>query len=138
MRKFLIATHGSFAAGIKSSLEIIIGKTENVFLIQAYTEENRSIRNELEEVLKNIDNHDELIVFTDLAGGSITNQVLEFALRQNVYVIAGISLPLLLDIILADPDTPADEVIETGIANARDQIVFVNKLLRPQTEIKHD
>ena len=135
MRKFLIATHGSFAAGIKSSLEIIIGKTENIFLIQAYTEENKSIREELEEILKSVDDLDELIVFTDLAGGSITNQVLEFALRQKVYVIAGLNLPLLLDIILADPDSPADEVIETGISNARDQIVFINKLLSTPTDI---
>ena len=39
MRKFLIATHGTFANGVKSSLDIIIGQTENVFLIQAYVEE---------------------------------------------------------------------------------------------------
>jgi hypothetical protein len=35
-RKYLIATHGSFAKGIKSSLDIIIGPMDNVFLIEAY------------------------------------------------------------------------------------------------------
>ncbi len=44
-RKFLIATHGTLAAGIKSSLNIIIGKVEHVFLIQAYVDENTSCRN---------------------------------------------------------------------------------------------
>ncbi len=54
MRKFLIATHGSFAAGIKSSLEMIIGSTENLYTIQAYTEGNKTITDELDEILQKI------------------------------------------------------------------------------------
>jgi fructoselysine/glucoselysine PTS system EIIA component len=127
MRKFLIATHGSFAAGIKSSLEMIIGSTENVYVIQAYTEGNKDIADELDEVMQKVSDDDELIIFTDLAGGSITNQVLQTALKKNVFIIAGINLPLLLDIVLSDPEVPVNEVIETGISNARDQIVFINE-----------
>ncbi len=134
MRKYLIATHGSFAAGIKSSLEIIIGETENLFLIGAYTEGNKSIENEISEVLQKINDDDELIVFTDLLGGSITNQIVQFALKKNVHIISGTNLPLLLDIILADADTPVNEVIETGISNAREQIVFVNKMINSKKE----
>lgn len=133
MRKFLIATHGSFAAGIKSSLEIIAGPTENVFLIQAYTDGNKSIEDELKGVLQNITSDDELIVFTDLTGGSITNQAVQFALKENVYIVSGINLPLLLEVILADPDAPVTDIIEAAILNAREQIVFVNKLINPKT-----
>jgi mannose/fructose-specific phosphotransferase system component IIA len=129
MRKFLIATHGSFAAGIKSSLEMIIGSTENLYTIQAYTEGNKTITDELDEIMQKISDNDELIIFTDLAGGSITNQVLQTALKKNVYIIAGVNLPLLLDIVLSDPGSPVNEVIETGILNAKDQIVFVNKMI---------
>jgi fructoselysine/glucoselysine PTS system EIIA component len=129
MRKFLIATHGTFASGIKSSLDIIIGSLDNVFLIQAYTGENKSIQDEVDAVLQQINKDDELIVFTDLMGGSITNQILQFALKDNVYIISGVNLPLLLDVMLADSNTPVEEVIEAGISNAKDQIVFVNKLI---------
>ena len=129
MRKFLIATHGTFAKGIQSSLEMITGATENLFIIQAYTGENKSIEDDLGAVLQQITYDDELIVFTDLMGGSVTNQVVQHALRENVYIISGVNLPLLLDITLADPDIPVYDVIETGISNAKDQIVFVNKLL---------
>ena len=112
MRKFLIATHGSFAAGIKSSLEMIIGSTENVYVIQAYTEGNKDIADELDEIMQKVSDDDELIIFTDLAGGSITNQVLQTALKKNVYIIAGVNLPLLLDIVLSDPEVPVNEIIE--------------------------
>jgi fructoselysine and glucoselysine-specific PTS system IIA component len=129
MRKFLIATHGSFAAGIKSSLEMIIGSTENVYAIQAYTEGNKTITEDLNQIMQKVSDDDELIIFTDLAGGSITNQVLQTALKKNIYIIAGVNLPLLLDIVLSDPEAPISEVIETGISNARNQIVFVNEMI---------
>ena len=106
-----------------------MGSLENVFLIQAYVDKNKSLKEEIDSVLEHINNHDELIVFTDLMGGSVTNQILQYALKENVFIISGFNLPLLLEILLADPLSPVMEVIETGIANARNQIVFVNKLI---------
>jgi fructoselysine/glucoselysine PTS system EIIA component len=134
MRKYLLATHGTFAAGIRSSLEMITGTNDNLFIIQAYTEGNKSIDSELNIILEQTAVDDELVVFTDIAGGSITSQILQAARMKNVYVISGMNLPLLLDIILADPGLPVEEVIETGILNAREQIVFVSKLMNSITE----
>ena len=135
MRKYLIATHGTFASGIKSSVDLIIGESENVFLIQAYTDDNKSIQEEIVEFLRQLNPKDELIVFTDLMGGSITNQILQVGLKENVFIIAGINLPLLLDIMLADPEISINEVIETGIENAKEQIVFVNKLINSNKDL---
>ena len=134
MRKYLIATHGTFAGGIKSSLDIILGESETINLIEAYTETNKSLQEDIVEVMKQLIPEDELIVFTDLLGGSITNQILQFGLRENVFIVAGINLPLLLDIMLADSETPINEVIENGIENAREQMVFVNKLINSTKE----
>jgi fructoselysine/glucoselysine PTS system EIIA component len=134
MRKFLLATHGTFAAGIRSSLEMITGANDNLFTIQAYTDGNKSFDSELTRILEQTSDDDELVVFTDIAGGSITSQILQAARRDNVFVISGMNLPLLLDIILSDPELPVNEVIETGILNAREQIVFVSKLMNSMTE----
>jgi fructoselysine/glucoselysine PTS system EIIA component len=136
MRKFLIAAHGSFSSGIKSSLEIIIGKVENVSIIDAYVDGNKSIEDELNKILTNVQVNDELVVFSDLMGGSITNQILRHGLRENVHVVSGMNLPLLIDIILADPDMPVTEVIESAISIARDQVVYVNKIINKEND--HD
>ncbi len=138
MRKFLIATHGSFSAGIKTSLDIIIGEMENVFIIQAYVHGNKSIEDELNGVLKNVGDEDELVIFSDLLGGSITNQVLRFATKENVHTVSGFNLPLLIDNLLADIETSVIEVIETAINNAREQIVYVNKLITANKEDNPD
>jgi fructoselysine/glucoselysine PTS system EIIA component len=133
-RKFLIATHGTLAAGIKSSLDIIIGSIEHVFLLQAYVDEQTSVEAELEKILTQVTEHDELVVLTDILGGSITNQILQHCLRPNVYVVSGVNLPLVIDVMLADAATPIEEVISTAIENAKEQMVFVNKLLTGQNE----
>jgi fructoselysine and glucoselysine-specific PTS system IIA component len=134
MRKFLIATHGQFASGVKSSLEIIIGQTDNLFFIEAYVGENKGIESEMETILNGIGAGDELIVFTDLLGGSITNQVLRFTRNRDLHVVSGFNLALLIEVVMADADTPAAEVIESAIANAKEQMAYVNKLMTPHSD----
>ncbi|MGF7038227.1 PTS sugar transporter subunit IIA [Mucilaginibacter lappiensis] len=134
MRKFLIATHGAFAKGIKSSLDIIIGETDNVFLIQAYLDENIIVEDELAAVLTNITGADELIIFTDLLGGSVNNIMLREALKENVHIVSGFNLPLVIEIMMGDADTPVIEVIESAINNAKEQMVYVNKLITQQND----
>lgn len=134
MRKFLIATHGAFAKGIKSSLDIIIGETDNVFLIQAYLDENIIVEDELAAILTNITNTDELIIFTDLLGGSVNNIMLREALKENVHIVSGFNLPLVIEIMMGDTDTPVIEVIESAINNAKEQMVYVNKLITQQND----
>jgi mannose/fructose-specific phosphotransferase system component IIA len=128
-RKFLIATHGAFAKGVKSSLDIIIGEMDNVFLVQAYLDESRSVEDELAEVLETVTADEELIIFTDLLGGSVNNIMLRNALRENVHIVSGFNLPLLIEVLLGDADSPVIAIIESAINNAKEQMVYVNKLI---------
>ena len=137
-RKFLIATHGAFATGVKSSLDIIIGEMDNVFLVQAYLDESKSVEDELAEVLETVTADEELIIFTDLLGGSVNNIMLRNALRDNVHIVSGFNLPLLIEIILGDADTPVIEVIECAINNAKEQMVYVNKLITLNNDQDND
>jgi len=131
MRKFLIVSHGEFAGGMRSALELITGAVSGVVVLQAYVEENRSVE---EELVRLLGDGEEWIVFTDLLGGSITNQVVrtaaELGMMQSVHIVAGMNLPLVIEVIMADPETPAQEVLAEAIGMARDQIVYVNQLIR--------
>lgn len=131
-RKFLIATHGTFAAGIKSSLDIIIGAMDNVFLIQAYVDENKSVEAEITEIMAQVGKNDELVIFADLLGGSVNNMLLQHALRPNVHIVSGFNLPLVIEILMAGANDPIEEVIGSAIDNAKEQMVYVNKLLSTQ------
>lgn len=128
MRRYLIASHGVFASGIKSSAEIILGKCDNLDTIDAYVEENRPIKNELDAILEKVADSDEMIVFTDLMGGSVTNAVvLAMAQRPNVYILSGMNLPLIVEVLSIGDTMPIDELLEMAVLNAKEQIVDVKK-----------
>src|SRR3569833_2609897 len=112
-RKFLIATHGTFAQGAKSSLDIIAGVQDNVYLVQAYLDDINTLEMELDALLKSSPSTEEWVVFTDLLGGSVTNQLARYAAAGNIRFIAGFNLRLLLEIVMS---------------SAREQMVYVNKV----------
>ena len=137
-RKFLIATHGSFAQGIKSSLELILGPTENIYIIGAYLDGNTSIEAELDQLLQHREVTDEWVIFSDLLGGSITNQILRHGIRQNAHIISGFNLPLLIEIVMAGMDRSLPEIIGEALAAARLQMVYVNDLITEQNKEGQD
>nr|WP_293304502.1 hypothetical protein [Allomuricauda sp.] len=134
MRKFLIATHGKFASGIKSSLDIIIGAQDNIFVLDAYTENNVPIQDHLDAILNEIEIGDELVVFTDIMGGSITNQIIQRINSGNAHIVSGVNLPLLIEVVLSDPNEDLQKVLDDAVENAKTQIVYVSKLITKQTQ----
>jgi len=137
-RKYLIATHGTFSTGAKSSLNMIIGDAANLYIIEAYVDDKVNIEDQIKSVLDEIDDEDELIIFSDIMGGSVTNQLLQQALKPNTHIISGFNLPLLIEIILADTQTPITEVIDDAIINAKEQMVYINKLINSNNEDAKD
>jgi fructoselysine and glucoselysine-specific PTS system IIA component len=126
-RKFLIVSHGGLARGTKSSLEMIAGPAEEVYVLEAYVEENKPIEEELVELFAR--EGVEWVVFSDLLGGSVTNQVLRAGKDREVYVVAGFNLPLVIEVVLSDHSLPVAEILAEAIGRAREQLVFVNPLL---------
>jgi fructoselysine and glucoselysine-specific PTS system IIA component len=129
MRKFLIAGHGQFASGLKSALDIIAGEIDRVWTIDAYVDENKPIEREVQDIVSQLNPGDELIVLTDLMGGSITNQVIRSVDLKSVYVLSGVNFPVLIDLVMSDPDTPTAEAIESALTIGREQLVHVNRLI---------
>lgn len=113
---------------------MIIGETDNVFLIQAYLDDAISVEDELAAVLTHITADDELVIFTDLLGGSVNNIMIREALKDNVHIVSGFNLPLLIEVIMGDANTPVTEIIETALIDGKEQMIYVNKLITQQND----
>lgn len=130
MRKIIIFSHGELAKGMMNTLSMIIGDMANVEAYCAYIDEaeaiDQTIRNLLEKNQKN-----ELIVVTDIFGGSVNNEWMKvLPENKNVYLIAGMSLPLLIQLITALSNSPTepDQLIQTTLQEAGKSLVYCNKL----------
>lgn len=125
----MIATHGKFAEGILSALNIIGGEFGNVTCMGAYLNGNEGVQEQAAAYLEGIGDSDELIVFTDLMAGSVTNEILRCTLPDHTHIVSGINLPMLLAVMLAGEDEPIEQVIKEGVESAREQLVYINDLI---------
>ena len=76
---------------------------------------------------------DRIIVFTDLMGGSVNQKLMEYAKQDNVTLVTGTNLPVLMQVMLADDDV-SEEEIETYIEEARGELQMVQMHAKPKKE----
>ena len=143
MKNIVLVTHGEFATGIVTSLELVYGKSENLETVTIHSSET------LKEIIKNIqdkitgfNNNLPTVIITDIAGGSTTQAALEIlSANENVYLLTGLSLGLLLEVVLADmtdSDEENKEILREIIENTRQTINFVNDFSENEMEESED
>lgn len=133
MKRFVIATHGNFAAGILDSLELIMGKQENFEAFCAYRDGENDIKERVRRLIESKKPDEDLIVVTDLFRGSVNNEFMGYTDVPGVYVVSGMNLALLLEMqVNQDEDTPA--MIRDAIRTAQETIVCCNEKTEVQDE----
>ena len=95
MRKYVLASHGHMAEGIKSTLEIIVGPQEDLICINAYTKECQDPLPEFKKIIEN-NPEDDIVFMTDMFGGTPSNLAMSVIGHGNFDVIAGTNLPMLI------------------------------------------
>lgn len=129
MKKIVIATHSNLAEGFKDTLNYIAPNTVEVEVINAYIKSDR-VEEEIEEVLNKFDSSEQILVFTDLLGGSVNQEFAKFLNQKNIHLIAGANLPVILTLSIAfSMNDLTDEDIVKTIEESRNQLVYVNEVL---------
>lgn len=123
MKKILIGTHGAFASGIKSSIQILFGQSEQIEVIDGYLDDSR-IEDRIDAYFAKVDSSDQVIMMSDLVGGSVNQIMFRYLGRENTMLISGINLALVLEI-AADRSEMSKERIQAIIEEARKAMILV-------------
>ncbi|MGO2742250.1 MAG: PTS sugar transporter subunit IIA [Pseudolactococcus laudensis] len=128
-RKIIIASHNKLAFGLKETLGYITGDVSQVVEISAYLD-NTPVADEIAAALADVSADDEVLVLTDLLGGSVNQAFFPYLNREHFHVITGMNLPVLLSLALQPTDTYLDAAtIHQAIAEAREQLAYVNDVV---------
>ncbi|MBU5591559.1 PTS sugar transporter subunit IIA [Clostridium sp. MSJ-4] len=126
MRKILIASHGKYADGVKSATNIIIGNKENVHYLNAYVSEE-SVEEQMNNFFKEVNEDDEVIILTDIYGGSVNQKIFPYLKRENVYIISGFNLAVVLEILLLSSEEKVSlDQLRNIVEEGKKQILFIN------------
>lgn len=132
-KQFIVITHGKFAEGIKNSLEMLIGKQENLIAVSCYIDEKFN----LEKTVKNIieEYKDKKIVFcTDIFGGSVNNYLSSLVNDVDKFLVTGINLSLLIELVSDQEKDNCNELLELSVMEARNQLKQCKKILLEESE----
>ena len=129
-KKLLIATHSVFADGIKNAMELVTGEQNSVSTLCAYTNDMTEVETPIKEIIDALCDDEELIVTTDIFVGSVNNEFMKYLSKSNIYLIAGVNLPLLFELIMNLESENTVQMIETAVKNARKQLQYCNPLIQ--------
>lgn len=111
MRNILLISHGKMAEGVKSSLEMIVGRQEQVGIVSLRPDgDNIQFENDLLAEMKALNG--KTLIIADLAGGTPCNvAVKNFLDDEQVEIVAGMSLPLVIEAAV-NPQITAGELVK--------------------------
>lgn len=135
MRQFIIASHAHFAAGINESVSLLSGERDNVRTLSMYVDGNNDLAAAAAKMLDETPEGDDLVVCTDLFGGSVNNEFTSIVQRRpNTYLVTNMNLPLLIQLLFAEEGRDTAEVIREVCAAEETRVKFVNDLLDGEDE----
>jgi len=130
MRQFIIASHAHFAAGINESVSLLSGERDNVRTLSMYVDGNNDLAAAAAKMLDETPEGDDLVVCTDLFGGSVNNEFTSIVQRRpNTYLVTNMNLPLLIQLLFAEEGRDTAEVIREICAADDTCVKFVNDLI---------
>lgn len=111
----IVTGHGEFANGMLSSLKLIAGEQENLIGVNFTADDNtETLEKKLKEAISEL-NCSEVIVLSDLAGGSpfkVSVFLSQTIKESKIRVISGTNLGMVLEVSLCRDGMEVDELIK--------------------------
>lgn len=131
----LLITHGPFGNSLIKSSSLILGVSHNIDALGIYHGDNIDefeikISNKIKEMLKI---SPELLIFTDLIGGSPSNAVaitLAKYSKENIECIVGINLPMLLTALCSRENKKLSNIVSDCIKTGEESIFSLRDRLK--------
>lgn len=122
--KVLLVSHGSIAQGFCDTAKKFFG-AEDIYYANVDLE--TGTKGLIEKVNAFLDEwkNEPVVVCSDLKGGSANQTMMQYIDRPNVYLISGVNLSLILQLVLV-PEITNDSLVEM-IEAAKNDLVLVNE-----------
>lgn len=129
--KIILVSHGKLAKGMKNTVEMIAGNQDNLEAYEAYKNGTSDdsfigdIKNSLDKV-----GDERAVIITDVLGGSVNNEMTQLLKdHQNLTVLTGMNLPLVITLVTTADSGLTQESIEEAINEGQKGVLSINKLM---------
>src|SRR4029078_8516190 len=126
----VIVTHRKLAREFRAALEHGVGPQEQFETVSIGPDDDLDLRrNDMMEALARVDGGKGVIVLTDMFGGTPSNLAISAMERDNVEVIAGVNLPMLVKLASVRGESSLEEAITQAQEAGRKYISVGSQIL---------
>ncbi len=136
MIAIILGTHGKFSEEILKSTEMILGEQENIATITFLPGEGADdLMKKYEDAIKSLKCEDGVLFMVDLFGGSPFNAASRIAAKEeNMDIITGINIPMLLEVFSAREDSTVEELAKLALSTGHLGIKSLKEVLKNSIE----
>lgn len=140
MTHIIAVAHGQLATALLDTARMIIGPTGEASAVEfnagsSVEDLTARLNAEIERVQTQVP-HKEILILTDVAGGSPSRVGLSLAITGKASVVTGINLPMLLDVLVASASSSASELAERAVSSGQSGIKDLGEFARNQGVIQ--
>jgi len=126
----VLVTHGRLAAEFVKAMEHVVGPQPGVEPICIDADDDMEVRRaDIAAAAARVDKGKGVILLTDMFGGTPSNLAISLMGRENVEVIAGINLPMLIRLASVRKDMGVAAAVEAAQEAGRKYISVASKIL---------
>lgn len=130
MRRYVIASHAHLAEGMRESLFLLMGERDDVSALCLFVDGNNDPASCVAALLSEFPEDDEVVVCTDLLGGSVNNQFVQVVERRaHTHLVTNVNLAFLVELLGSDEGVSLDETLRAIVSDKHVQVAYVNDAL---------
>ena len=96
----VLVSHGNLANEFAKTLEHIVGPQENLMTVSLFPDDDMEVkRKEIQDAVQQVGGNQGVVILTDMFGGTPSNLAHSLLKGQNVEIVAGMNLPLLVKLV---------------------------------------
>ena len=128
----VVTTHGNLGAELLASVQMIIGPVRNARAVSITQDSSmEDIRDAIAAAIAEVGSDDHgVIIVTDMFGGTPANVSMTFLEPQNVEVLTGVNLPMLLKFFNSQESLGLDELAGTLKSYGQQSIALASEYLQ--------
>jgi PTS system mannose-specific IIA component len=133
----VLVTHGALAKELISAVNFVLSSNPSVKMEGVCLDPDRefeSFKQEIKTAIKKVKGNDGILLVTDMFGGTPSNISLTFLDENNIEVISGVNLPMLLKLATLSDKVTLMEAVKIAEAAGRDNIIVASQLLKNRNQ----
>lgn len=129
----VIVSHGKLGEELLNALTIILGEAPNIEAISiGWYDDVEESKKKINQSLKRVNLKSGAIVFTDMFGGTPSNLSFSFLRDNQVEIITGVNLPMLIKFVSLQRSNNLKDVAGKVVEQGKKNIHLVSALLAGQ------